>query len=157
MSPEVFRNAITKMCDRLEKAGIQPIILVGFPLFPEIPQINKMLKSYNSFLLSLAEKRNYRLARADKIYKDNNQINRHDKLVSGEYAYPTFEGHRLLARSVLDSFGYSHLKVPYKLRISQVDGLIKEWKINSSIPSGDKLDKNTVSSLDTSGWKKLNF
>ena len=105
----------------------------------------------------MAKERKYRLAKAGDIYDSNNQHKRHNKLVNGRSFYPTFEGHRLLARSVLDVFGYAHLEVPKKLRFTQAPGLIKKWQINDSVPREEPLTGKMVKSDEYKNWPYLHL
>ena len=156
--PNDFKAAIVKVCDRLEKSGVQPILMTGYPFVLDDAECVSLLNSYNLILRQIAKNRNYRVAEVDREYEMYELKSRHAKLVMPKGLYPTFEGHRLIARSILDSFGYSHLEVPKTLRFQEAEGLIKDWWVSPDLDrKKDFLTEEMVKNVDYSSWTKLSL
>ncbi|MBN2296821.1 MAG: hypothetical protein JXM70_30630 [Pirellulales bacterium] len=142
-SPEDFRHAITRLVDRLEQSGIEPIIATGFAIPQNNPRAKELLESYNGSLRKLAVQRGYRLA--DVNVKSRKHPDCEPELVNTYFA-PTFEGFRVMAGALLESFGYPEASVPRSLDISLLPGVITNWKMRLR-PHNDSLNTESVAKL----------
>ena len=151
-SPEDFRQAITRLVDRLEQSGIEPIIATGFAIPQNNPRAKELLESYNDSLRKLAVQRGYRLADVD--VKSRKHSESQPELVN-TYFVPTFEGFRLMAAALLESFGYPEASVPQSLDVSLLPGVITNWKMRLR-PNKDRLDAESVARLTIDAtWTQL--
>ncbi|MCM8538336.1 MAG: hypothetical protein NE334_20505 [Lentisphaeraceae bacterium] len=126
-SPEWFETSLTRLCDKLDQDNIKPIIHIGFPVNTS-PETLKHYENYNYILFQVAQQRSYSLARADLIWKKYLKEDKTHKLAQAKGLRYTYAGHQVLARSVLDCFGYSAVKVPLKLRLKALPGILKNWQ-----------------------------
>ena len=99
----------------------------------------------------------YPLAEADVVYNLYKNSDTAGQLVDKDEKYSTFEGYRVIARSVLNSFGYSHLKVPNKLRFKMLPGVIREWYATDTISRSDLLTADKVKMLNYKNWDKIHL
>lgn len=142
-SSDDFRQAVARLVDRLEQSGIEPIIATGFAIPQSNSRAQELLVSYNDSLRQLAIQRGYRLADVD--VKSQKHADSEPELVNTYFA-PTFEGFRVMAAALLESFGYSELSVPRSLDVSLLPGVITDWKMRVR-PNKDRLDADSVASL----------
>ena len=151
-SPEDFRQAVTRLVDRLERSGVEPIIATGFVIPQSNPRAQELLISYNDSLRKLAIQRGYRLADVDMT--SGKHPDSEPERVNTYFA-PTFEGFRVMAAALLESFGYDELSVPRSLDVSLMPGVITNWRMRVR-PNDDRLDADSVAELlidDT--WTEL--
>lgn len=142
-SPDNFRQAITRLVDRLEQSGIEPIIATGFTIPKSNPRARELLESYNEFLRKLALQRGYRLADVD--VKSRNHPEAEPELANTYFA-PTFEGFRVMAGALLESFGYPEISVPQSLDVSLLPGVVTNWRMRVR-PNDDRLDAESMARL----------
>jgi hypothetical protein len=143
-SPEDFRQAITRLVDRLEQSGIEPIIATGYAVPQSNLRASDLLDSYNDFLRELAVQRGYRLADVDlksRKYPDS------EPGLADSYMMPTFEGYRVMAAALIESFGYPEIPVPQSLDVSLLPGVVTSWKMRVRHLLRDRLDADSVTSL----------
>jgi len=152
-----FENKIRRLVKLLVKNKIKPYIMIGYPMNTSNSRCVQTLAAYNSILRQIAGEGNYPLAEADKIYNLYQQSNTARHLVDKDEKYSTFEGYRVMARSILNSFGYSHLEVPTKLRFKMLPGVIREWYATDTIAKGDLLTAEKVKSLNYKNWDKIHL
>lgn len=153
--PDDFEMHIRKTIKRLLENNIQPIIMTGFPMNTRNPVCVKLLETYNRILRQIASEGGFPLAEADEIYKLFKNHGLETKLVDSQQKYCTFEGYRLIARAVLNSFGYSDLRVPNKLRYRVMPGLIKEWYASDAYRRSDVLMDYQIKDLNYKSWSKI--
>ena len=153
--PQDFEEKSRRLVRLLKKNNIIPIIMTGYHMNTRNPTCVKLLDSYNAILRQIAKENNFRLAEADIIYNLYKNTDSTGKLVDKSQRYATFEGYRVMARSVLNSLGYNNLKVPEKLRFRPLPGLIREWYTTDAVLKTDMLDKQKISELDYKNWNKL--
>lgn len=151
-SPDDFRKAVTRLVDRLEMSGIEPIIATGFPIPQDNPRAQELLDSYNDSLRQLAAARGYRLADVDANSRKHADAGA--ELVN-TYFVPTFEGFRVMATALLDAFGYVEVSVPQCLDVSLLPGVITNWQMRRR-SDGVRLDAESVAMLTIDEtWTRL--
>lgn len=150
-----FEAKIRRLVKLLNKNSIKPVIMTGFPMNTSNPLCVKTLESYNRILKQIAAEGNYPLAEADIVYELYKNSDTAGQLVDKDEKYSTFEGYRLIARSILNSFGYSHLKVPEKLRYKMLPGVVREWYATDAVSKGDHLSAEKIMKLDYKKWGRI--
>lgn len=155
VEPNDFEKQIRNIVKGLKQNAIKPIIMTGFPMNTRNPVCIKLLEAYNRILRQIAAEGGFPLAEADEIYKLYKNHSMENKLVDSEQKYCTFEGYKLMARSILNSFGYSGLRVPDKLRFGTMPGLIKEWYASDAYLRSDLLSVEKVKTLNYKSWSKI--
>lgn len=155
IDPADFENSIRKLVNGLSKNNIKPIIMTGYPMKTSNPVCLKLLETYNRTLRQIAAEGNFPLAEADVIYDLYKNSETAGQLVDNDEKYSTFEGYRVIARSVLNSFGYNNLEVPKKLRYKMLPGVIREWYATDSILKSDVLTDEEIATLNYKNWDKI--
>ena len=155
--PADFESKIRRLVKLLNKNNIKPIIMTGYPMNTSNPVCVKMLDTYNRILRQVASEGNYPLAEADVIYNIYKNSETAEQLVDNDEKYSTFEGYRVIARSILNSFGYSHIRVPTKLRYKMLPGVIKEWYATDTIAKDDHLTAEKIKNLNYQNWDKIHL
>jgi hypothetical protein len=151
-SPDDFRKAVTRLVDRLEQSGIEPIIATGFAIPQDDLSAQELLDSYNDSLRQLAVARGYRLADVDADSRKH--ADSEPELVNTCFV-PTFEGFRVMAAALLESFGYLEAAVPRSLDVSLLPGVITDWEMRRR-PDDDRLDAESVVRLTIDEtWTRL--
>ena len=157
IDPGDFEMHIRKTIKFLLKNNIKPIIMTGYPMKTSNPVCLKLLESYNRTLRQIAAEGNYPLAEADVIYDLYKNSETAGQLVDNDEKYSTFEGYRVIARSILNSFGYNSLRVPKKLRYKMLPGVIREWYATDAILKSDQLTKEEIANLNYKNWDKIHL
>ena len=157
ISPNDFEMHIKKTIKRLLESNIKPIIMTGYPMKTGNPVCLKLLAAYNRTLRQIAAEGNFPLAEADVLYDLYKNSETASQLVDNDEKYSTFEGYRVIARSVLNSFGYNNLEVPRKLRYKMLPGVIREWYATDSILKSDQLSKEEIANLNYKSWDKIHL
>ena len=157
ISPNDFEMHIKKTIRRLLENKIKPIIMTGYPMKTGNPVCLKLLEAYNRTLRQLAAEGNFPLAEADVIYDLYKNSETASQLVDNDEKYSTFEGYRVIARSILNSFGYNNLAVPKKLRYKMLPGVIREWYATDSILKSDDLTQEEIANLNYKSWDKIHL
>lgn len=157
ISPDDFEKHIRKTIKGLKNNDIKPIIMTGYPMKTSNPVCLKLLETYNRTLRQIAAEGNYPLAEADVVYDLYKSSETAAQLVDNDEKYSTFEGYRVIARSILNSFGYNHLKVPKKLRYKMLPGVIREWYATDAILKSDQLTKGKITNLNYKSWDKISL
>ncbi|MCM8534153.1 MAG: hypothetical protein NE330_23525 [Lentisphaeraceae bacterium] len=152
-SPEWFESSLTRLCDKLDQDNIKPIIHIGFPVNTS-PETLKHYENYNYILFQVAQQRSYSLARADLIWQKYLKENKTHKLAQSKGLRYTYAGHQVLARSILDCFGYSAVKVPLKLRLKALPGIINNWQWQE-YETPTPITADLFQNLNSTSWPKL--
>lgn len=154
-SKEWFTKSVTDLCDRLEKDNVIPIIHIGVPA-RSTSRTLKNYEMYNMVLFKIAEERSYRVARADKIWKNYVNAGKESNLSMAKGLLFSYEGDKVFARSILDVLGYRGQEVPQRLRLKPLPGIIKEWSFKEYVDP-EKLSPENVNNIDTSGWERISL
>lgn len=150
-SPEAASVAVLRLVNRLEAAGIEPIVETGFAL-----DANASLAEFNGFLRKLAAERGYRLADAEAAAEmDSSGADLMSVSEKGR-GRPTFQGYRRIAAAVLESLGWSELEVGEAIVPVMLPGVVTDWRYRHVGPDDPALlDAQTVRSLDPADWEPL--
>lgn len=155
ISPGDFEMHIRKTIKGLVKNNIKPVIMTGYPMNTSNPVCLKLLETYNRTLRQIAAEGSYPLAEADVIYNLYKNSETAGQLVDNDEKYSTFEGYRVIARSILNSFGYNNLRVPKKLRYKMLPGVIREWYSTDAILRSDQLTQEEIANMNYKSWDKI--
>ncbi|MFN3151565.1 FecR domain-containing protein [Bremerella sp.] len=126
VSPRKFGQHLLQLCDRLEGDSIEPILVIDYPFESGSPEITSRQQEYRQVVTSIAQERGYRIADAEFHFLS--APIELDQLVSSDGRRPSFDGHRLLAKAVLESFGFLNPEIDQTIELSMLPGVIKQWK-----------------------------
>lgn len=134
VDPAAYQADVDAIAARLKKEGIPLIILTTSVLGRKRhATADDRLADFNAALRRVARKYGCKVAEVN----ERMQAARKDgvTLLDEDEVHPNFEGHRLMARAVLNALGYPATKVPKKLKAEPWPGLVRDWRIR---PVGDK-------------------
>jgi hypothetical protein len=148
-----FQRRLMRLLDRLEDAGVEPILQTGYPLPGGTRHAQRLLAAYNSTLRQVAVQRQYRLADvASRMTQTGGEAMVHDRT-----NIPTHDGYRLIADCLLEAMGYPGAKVPGELQLDLLPGVIRDWKYRL-LPEEEKLSPEEAGSLEPDdAWLDLNL
>ncbi len=101
----------------------EPILLTTTTVDRPTAEVLSKLEGYNSVLRQIAEEEKLRLAEVQEKFKGKSGLFVEDGI------HPNFEGHRLIARAVLDAVGHQSVPVPAKLKSPLMPGIIRQWQV----------------------------
>lgn len=155
LSEDEFERAISRLCRRLENEDIEPIIATGFPLDERFAAAQPVLDKYNAYLRRLADERGYRLADVEQQFQLAGKSN--VRLLAGNGRWPTFEGHRQIARAILTAWGYPDAEVANTLELSLLPGVVTQWRYRFK-RSAQPLEAEEVARLRAvASWQSLSL
>ncbi len=126
VSPRKFEQHLRQLCNRLEEDSIEPILVIDYPFESGSFEITSRQKEYQQVVTSIAQERSYRIADAEFHFLS--APIELDQLASNDGRRPSFEGHRLLAKAILESFGFQNPEIDQTIELSMLPGVIKQWK-----------------------------
>jgi hypothetical protein len=145
MPTEEYIKTVKSIIEKLQAEKILVVALTTNIRGEKLIADEKSVIEYNDALKKLADTGNFRIADAfalqNKARADGKMVVENDGL------HPNYEGHRLIARAILDSMGYPGVPVPEKQIIKIYPGVITEWQMKAST-DGKTLDENTVAALN---------
>lgn len=148
-SKQDFREAIERLCDRLEQEGIEPILEVGFPVHAKVAR--ERLAGYNEAMREIAAKRNYRLADVEARFR---AAGKHDLLARNGWR-PTFMGHREMAIAVLEALGFPQAKVQKTLELALLPGVVTDWQLHFKDSPAALTAEDVAALAPDESWESL--
>lgn len=150
-SPSDFAAEIIAIARRLKEEGIS-LLLLTTTIFGsgvdeagrELKHQEKLLDSYNGVLHQLAREFDCRIAEVNSLFKTARSAGR--QVLSSDNVHPSFEGHRLIARAILDALGLPHVAIPEELSTLPAPGIIQEWRFKVAADD-EPLDAEAVREL----------
>ena len=112
---------------------------------------DRSLADYNAVLCRLAARHGFRVAEVNKLMREARAA--HMVLLEADDVHLNMVGYRVMARAVLDAFGYRKAPVPTELRPEVMPGILREWKV---APLAKPLDDAAAAALQADDtWKDL--
>lgn len=149
---ERYTQHITAILERMRQAGTEVIILTTTPLHgarnePAKPYID----AYNAALRQLAKQYGCRVA---EIWAPmQRSLGAGESPLSEDGIHLSFAGYRIMARAVLDAFGYSRVPIVEELSLTAMPGIIEKWRIRPA-PANQALTEKEASNLEADvSWK----
>jgi hypothetical protein len=130
---------------QLKARSIPLLILTTSILGPKCGDADKRLEAFNAALRSLAQRESYRLAEVNRLM--NKARDEGLEALEEDHVHPNYQGHRLMARAVLDALGYADVAVPKDLKVALMPGVVREWRIRPAPPKSKPLDEAAVAGL----------
>jgi lysophospholipase L1-like esterase len=139
-----YIQTVKKIVDLLQAEKILVIALTTNIRGEKLIADEKTVVEYNDALRKWAVTQNIRVADAFAL---QSQARADGKLVvENDGLHPNYEGHRLIARAILDAMGFADVPVPVKQIIKMYPGVITEWQIKP-VADGKALDEQSVAAL----------
>jgi hypothetical protein len=153
---ESFEKQLRELIDLVESNGAEVVLVTGYvPGFKGRPDAPAAVRSYNDLIRAIAAERKYRLADVAKLcelLEKNDSI----ELLNPFGRLPSFEGFRVIARSLLEAFGESKLRVPNRLTLSLEPGAITKWRYRVVPAMFQAIGREPITHPEAvGGWQSL--
>lgn len=122
-----YERDVTAIAERMKSAKVPLVILTTSILGPKHTEADQHLARYNAILRQVAQKYDCPLADVNHLMHDARAAGK--ELLEDDQVHPNYEGHRLIARAVLDALGDNDVRVPEKLKVELMPGVVRDWKI----------------------------
>ncbi len=154
--PEDYARDITAIVDRLGACGSMVIILLPTPIVsPDAAKVKPRWTEYTVFLRKLAAQRKLRLAMFDRRMEE--AIAEGQPVMAADGVHIDFQGYRVMARELLDTFGYSNVRVLEKMKLSVMPGVISPWRIGPASSDVPLTEAQAADIEPGSDWKTLSL
>lgn len=155
--PEKYEATVEQIASKMDAAGIKMILLTPPIIGPKHEDKNKTLAIYIAGLERIAQRHGFAIARVHENMRKAANADKSVNLLSSDDIHLSFAGYRVLTRSVLDAMGYRDIKVPEKMHLYTVPGLIESWQVRVA-PDAKPLDDAAAAALTADAtWKTLNL
>ncbi|MHC2065884.1 FecR domain-containing protein [Bremerella sp. T1] len=155
VDPGTFEQQLRQLCSRLEATSIEPVLVIDYPFSAGSAEIRTRQQVYRQIVMGVAREFGYRIADAE--YHFLSSPIQQDHLVSSDGRRPSFDGHRLLAKAILESLGYSDGDIDRTIEISMLPGVIQDWKYKTK-EDDQPLTAQVVRALQTDvSWKEISL
>src|SRR5262249_5443614 len=147
-SPD-YEADIRATIEQLQSKGVPVLILTTGLLGPDQAEAEARLEKNNALLLRLADETGCLVGDVNRAMENARAAGK--DLVEADGCSPTFEGHRLIARTVLDALRRGDVTVPRELLVGEMPVIVKEWRLQVSPMAEPGLDAKQVAALDPEG------
>jgi lysophospholipase L1-like esterase len=152
VKPADYEADVTAIAEQLKADHIPMLILTTSILGPKTGDADKRLADYNAILRRLAERYGCRVAEVNQRMQDARAAGLN--ALEEDHVHPNWEGHRIMARAVLDALGHRDVPLPKALKAELMAGVIREWRIRAVPDKAPPLDEKAVASLGLDeSWK----
>jgi lysophospholipase L1-like esterase len=149
--PADFERDVAAIAERLHSRKVPLVILTTTVLGPRFAEQDRKLEQFNAALRRVARKYGCQVAGVHERMSAARRGGR--EVLDTDQVHPSFEGHRLLARAVLDALGHADVPVPARLRRKPLPGLVWEWQVRG-VPAPLVLTGAAVGALKVDGsWR----
>ncbi|MGD0090581.1 MAG: GDSL-type esterase/lipase family protein [Planctomycetota bacterium] len=145
VAPADYEKSAESIAAQLKARGIPLLILTTSILGPKCGDADKQLEAFNAALRSLAQRESYRLAEVNRLM--NKARDEGLEALEEDHVHPNYQGHRVMARAVLDALGYADVPVPKDLKVTLMPGVVREWKIRAAPAKSKPLDEMAAAAL----------
>jgi lysophospholipase L1-like esterase len=147
-----YQRDVTAIAERMKKAHVRLIILNLTILGDKHADSDRQLARYNDILHDVAQAYDIPLADVNHLMHDARAAGK--ELVEEDDVHPNYEGHRLIARAVLDALGDNDVAVPEKMKVELMPGVFRKWKARPVPDNAGPLDETSVAALKLdASWK----
>jgi hypothetical protein len=138
--------------DRMS-AGMIPMVVLTTTVLggKKNEAADRGLADYNAVLRRLAARHGFRVAEVNTLMQEARTA--HIEVLEADDIHLNLAGYRVMARAVLDAFGYRKVPVPTELRPEVMPGILRQWKVAMALKP---LDDAAVAALQVDDtWKDL--
>jgi acyl-CoA thioesterase-1 len=137
---------------QLDRKHIPMLILTTSILGPKLSEADKRLDGFNTVLRRLAKHHGYPVAEVNEAMHKARAAGRN--VLEEDQVHPNYQGHRLMARAVLNGLGYDKIGVPKELKVNVMPGIVRAWRIRPVPDKQPPLDEKSAGGLKPDGsWK----
>jgi len=127
---EEAEAALRAICGAMKARQIPLFIMTSNRLGASKGEEERRLRErFDPLLRELA--REYALAIVDVRAGQEAAADTGAVVIEADHIHPNFEGHRRIARAVLDALGHAEVAVPETMDVKMAPGVVLEWKIKA--------------------------
>jgi lysophospholipase L1-like esterase len=159
VSPEAYGADVAAICERLGAEKV-PIVLLTPPIAgPKAAETEGRIDTYVPVIRDLAERSGHPVADLNARMKAARAAGQ--DLLESDQIHPNYEGHRVIARVLLDALGHDDVAVPEVLTVEPLPGVVSPWKLRVAAEGSAPLDEKSAADLMKSGqagadgWKDV--
>jgi lysophospholipase L1-like esterase len=146
-----FESDVEAIADKLAAKKFPLLIFTTTVLGPKHADADKALADYNAVLVGVAKSHGCRVAEINSAMAAARKAGK--ELLEPDQVHLSFEGYRVMTRTILDALGHESVAVPAELKVEPLPGLVREWRVRGAPDAGTMLDEKTVAALKPEGWK----
>jgi RNA polymerase sigma factor (sigma-70 family) len=151
VAPADYEADVRAIAAELRRQGVPMLLLTTGLLSGEFARFEPRLTEYNAVLHRLGREFGCRVADVNRRMQEARAAGL--VVIEGDNVSPNQEGHRLIARAVLDALGHADVPVPRELEVGLLPGVLTEWRVRIA-PGQAPLTDHLVRALepDGAGW-----
>jgi lysophospholipase L1-like esterase len=147
-----YQRDVTAIAERMKKAKVRLMILTTTILGDKQADADRLLSRYNQVLHDVAQRYDCPLADVNHVMHDARAAGK--DLLEEDGIHPNFEGHRLIARAILDALGDNDVPVPAKMKVELMPGVLRDWKVQLEPDNAVPLDQAAAAAVKLDAtWK----
>jgi RNA polymerase sigma factor (sigma-70 family) len=150
-----YEADVRAIAAQVRAKGVPLLLLTTSLVGPGWATAETRLADYNAVLRRLAREFSCRVADVNRLMREARDAGRAVvEVAEGDNFNPNYEGHRLIARVVLDALGHRDVPVPKQLAIGPMPGILTEWRVRVNPAGQTPLDERLIAKLDpdSSDW-----
>jgi hypothetical protein len=147
--PEDYEADVRAIVAQVRAKRIPILVMTTGLLGGQFTKLESRLAEYNTILRRLAGEYGGRVAEVNRRLREARAAGR--VVVENDNVHPTYEGHRLIARAVLDALGEADVPVPKDLALGPLPGVVREWRMRIAPTEPSSLDEQLVAALEPGG------
>jgi acyl-CoA thioesterase-1 len=155
--PASYEADVRAIMERMEREQVAVLVMTTSILGPKQAEADRRLEGYNAVLRRLAEEFRHTVADVNGLMQAARK--KGDKLLEADDVHPNFQGHRVMARAVLDALGCGDVPVPAALTVEPMPGLVTSWRLKAVKADGDPppaMDEAAAAAVTPDGsWAAL--
>jgi lysophospholipase L1-like esterase len=144
-----YEADVRAIAARVRAKGVPLLLLTTGLVGPGWAAAETRLAGYNAVLRRLARELGCRVADVNRRMQEARAAGRAVvEVAHGDNFNPNYEGHRLIARAVLDALGHRQVPVPAEFAVGPMPGLLTDWRVRVAPAGQTPLDERAIAKLD---------
>jgi len=145
VKPAEYEASVTHIAAEMKARGIPLLLLTTSVLGAKQAEADARLAEFNAALRALARREGYRVADVNDLMQKARAAG--TEAMEEDHVHPNYQGHRIMARALLDALGYADVPVPAEMKVSLMPGIVREWKLRAVAGKATPLDDAAAAAL----------
>lgn len=145
VGPEQFESDLLAILESIAQISSEPILMTTSIASARDLEHAHRLESYNQRIRAVARGQGIRLAEVHARMREASAAG--IEQLTDDGVHPGFEGHRSIARAVLDALGLQKLPVPTCLTLAPLPGIVPYWRLKKVASDALALDRESALAL----------
>lgn len=153
VKPADYEADVAAIAERLHREKI-PLVILTTSILGQLraAETDDRLADFNAALRRVAKKYECKIAEVNRLHTTARKEKQ--TLLDADDVHPNFQGHRLMARAVLDALGHENVPVPKEQKPEMMPGVIHDWRFRTVGPKEKPLDDRTAAAQKPDAtWK----